>query len=259
MKPLPVPRSTAIPLVLLAGLTPACFSVIAPAPMAVQVGPGPMAIQDTQRAAFARSMGYPTQKPPEALEQAIARATHDFQTAGDPIEGRLEAPSPLTVSGTKGSCYVVVMRLGSGAVWGRGADAGLRFQFTTPTHPGFGGPGLIGPGAVASLGCAEADGPITLSMSPLVGQDPIGQGPFTMQVWTHQLTATEAVNLEADKQRQAGDAARFKEEQERAVAKKCAQCSARYEGCIGAGRPNPKCRSDFTMCATLSGGSCPAP
>src|SRR5262245_45482604 len=98
MKPLPILRSA---LVLLAGLTPACFGAMVPAP--APMAPDPMAIQEAQRAAFARGAGYPTQKSPEALEQAIARATHDFQPAGDPIQGRLEAPGPLTVQGTRGS------------------------------------------------------------------------------------------------------------------------------------------------------------
>jgi hypothetical protein len=248
------PRSTTLSLALLAGLTPACFGAAGPI-----VGiPDPIAVQGAQRAAIARSTGYPTQKSPEALEQAIARTTRDFQPAGDPVERRLEAPEPLTVQGTKGSCYVVVMRLGAGAAWGRGAEAGLRFRFTTPTHPGFGGPGLIGPGAVASLGCAEADGPITLTMSPMVGADPIGQGPLATQVWTHRLTDAEAVDREADKQRQAADVARFKEEQDRAAANGCVMCSARFQGCVGAGRPMGTCRSDFVMCATMSPGhTCP--
>src|SRR5262249_35410026 len=149
--------------------------------------------------------------------------------------------------------------------WGRGADAGLRFQFTTPTTPGMGGPGVIGPGAVASLGCAEADGLITLTVSPLFGQGPIGQGPVTMQVWTHQLTATEAANREADKQRQfaeaAAEAARVKEEKERKAATVCGVCAARYQGCIGARLPIASCQSDFRQCVFHGSPAlvCPAP
>ena len=173
-----------------------------------------------QRAAFAQSMGYPTKKSPAELERTIDEQTKTFKKTGRQGETRLEAPEPFVFDGVNGTCYTVVMRLGDGAAWGLGAEAGLKFDFRRPEITGSGGPGVVGPGAVASVGCAEATGPITLSMAPMIGQDPIGQGPIKMQLYSHVLTREEKQHLEADKQRQIAEqrefAAREREREEAA-------------------------------------------
>jgi hypothetical protein len=162
-----------------------------------------------QRAAMAQSMGYPTKKSPEELEQAIAKNTDKFKPTGRKGETHLEAPEPFVFDGKNGTCYTVVMRLGENAAWGLGAEAGLKFDFKRPEIAGSGGPGVIGPGAVASVGCAEADGPITLTMAPMIGADPIGSGPLSMQLFSHVLTRAEREHLEADKQRQIAEQREF--------------------------------------------------
>ncbi len=162
-----------------------------------------------QRAAMAQSMGYPTKKSPEELDQAIAKNTDKFKPTGRKGEMHLEAPEPFVFDGKTGTCYTIVMRLGENAAWGLGAEAGLKFDFKRPEIAGSGGPGVIGPGAVASVGCAEADGPITLTMAPMIGQDPIGTGPMSMQLFSHVLTRAEREHLEADKQRQIAEQREF--------------------------------------------------
>ena len=162
-----------------------------------------------QRAAVAQSMGYPTKKSPEELERTIEEQTKGFKPTGRSGEFRLEAPEPFVFEGVSGTCYTVVMRLGGDAAWGLGAEAGLKFDFRRPETAGSGGPGVVGPGAVASVGCAEATGKITLTMAPMFGQDPIGQGAIKMQLFSHVMTRAEKQQLEQDKQRQIAEQREF--------------------------------------------------
>lgn len=242
----------------------ACFAVPSPA---TAPGPNSAELQAQQKAAFAQSMGYPTRKTAEELEATIQRQTKDFKRRRT-SEARLEAFEPYVIEGVEGTCYTVVMRLRDGATWGPGAEAGLRFDFRSPTGNGSGGPGLIGPGAVASVGCAEASGPIALTMAPMIGQEPIGQGAVELELWSHKLTAEEAARLEADKQRQIREQREFAEREEakrqqRATAG-CAKCDGRYQGCIGAGRSRSVCRDEYGSCAFREVGAdylsaCPNP
>jgi hypothetical protein len=244
----------------------ACFPALTAGPELAST-PSPAVIQHQQREAFARSMGYPTKKSPEELEATVLRHLKGFKPSRH-SDGRLEAPQPLAIDGVRGTCYTVVIRLGAGATWGLGAEAGLRFDFQTPTGPGSGGPGVTGPGAVASVGCAEADGPITLAMAPMVGSDPIGTGPYTVELWSRTLTRAEAAHLEADKQQQIREQREFAQ---REAAKKhdresrgCSKCEARYQGCVGAHRGDSTCRDEYRSCAFQEAGAdylavCPHP
>jgi hypothetical protein len=188
----------------LALTTTACFAM-QPAPAPGYAAPDPA----HQRAAFAQSMGYPTKKSPAELDRTIAEQTKDFKATGRTGKTRLEAPEPFVFEGTSGTCYTIVMRLADGASWGLGAEAGLKFDFRRPEIAGSGGPGVVGPGAVASVGCAEASGPITLTMAPMIGSDPIGQGLLEMELYSHVLTRAEKQRLEEDKQRQIAEQREF--------------------------------------------------
>lgn len=246
-------------------LAAACFAVPS-SPVPQQ--PSQADIQAQQKAAFAQSMGYPTKKTAEELEATIEQQTKDFKRTGRKETVQLESIQPFVIEGVKGTCYTIVMHLGSGAAWGPGAEAGLRFDFRSPSGNGSGGPGLIGPGAVASVGCAEASGQIALTMAPMVGAESIGSGPLELELWSHKLTAQEAAHLEADKQRQIREqqefAAREKAERQQRANTGCAKCDARYQGCIGAGRSQSVCRDEFNSCAFREVGvdytsACPNP
>jgi len=244
-------------------LLAACVPMASPA-----ATPSPAAIQQQQREAFAQSMGHPTTKSPEELERVIQQQTHDFHRTGHHGEVQLAGPAPLTIAGVQGTCYTLVMRLAPGAAWGVGAEAGLRFDFHAPARQGSGGPGVTGPGAVVSVGCAEASGPITLTMAPLIGQDPIGQGTLAYELWSHKLTRAEAAHLEADKQRQIQEqrefAAREAAKRQQRATTGCAACDGRYQGCIGAGRSRSVCSDEYGRCAFEHVGpdylsACPRP
>lgn len=189
---------------ILAVSTTGCFAM-GPAMGPAYAPPDPA----QQRAAFAQSMGYPTKKSLTELEQTIEQQTRSFKASGRSGELRLEAPEPFVFDGVSGTCYTVVMRLEDGAVWGLGAEAGLKFDFQRPEIAGSGGPGVVGPGAVASVGCAEATGPITLTMAPMLGTDPIGQGAIKLQLYSKVLTRAEKQRLEQDKQRQIAEQREF--------------------------------------------------
>jgi hypothetical protein len=244
----------------------ACFAM-APPPAAYQP-PDQAAIHAQQREAFARSAGYPTNHSAADLQALIDEQVRTYKPMGRRGTGTLDAPQPVTIDGVRGTCYKVVMRLGADARWDRGAEAGLRFDFSSPSGNGSGGPGVRGPGAVASVGCAEATGLITLTMAPLVGTDPIGHGNFDFEVYAKKLTAQEQADLQADKERQIREQEEFARQEEqkrhdRAVAG-CSKCDGRYQGCIGAGRPESTCRQQYSSCTfeevgADAGSACPFP
>src|SRR5512146_3066676 len=109
-----------------------CMSACISMPQPIQTA-SPAQIQDQQRAAMAQSMGYPTKKSPAELEDMVRKQTKDFKLMTKDGEGRLDAPAAFTINGVKGTCYTIVMRLADGAAWGLGAQAGLRFDFRSPT------------------------------------------------------------------------------------------------------------------------------
>lgn len=244
----------------------ACFSMTPMASSPAMQPASPQQIQAQQREATARALGYPTRKSPQDLAQTIAQQTHKFTRTSHHAEGQLEAPTPFTFQAVHDTCYTIVLRLGDGAAWGDGAYAGLRFDFRGASGNGSGGPGVVGPGAVVSVGCAETDGEIALGMTPMVGHDPIGHGPFSIELWSHKLTHAEKEHLIADRERQIEEqrefAAREAAKKQQRASTGCAKCEARYQGCIGAGRTD--CREQYGDCAFEEVGAdylsaCPSP
>ena len=182
-------------------------------------GPGfqpadPAQIKAQQRASFAQSMGYPTKKSAAELDQTIAAQTAKFKKTSKTHTTQLEAPQPFVFDAVSGSCYTIVMRLGAGAAWDIAGDY-TKFDFQRPEISGSGGPGVVGPGAVASVGCAKTTGPISLTMAAMLDGDPIGKGPITMELYARVLTRPEIKKLEEDEARQIAEQRAFAEEQRR--------------------------------------------
>ena len=174
--------------------------------------PDPAAVKAQQRAGFAQSMGYPTRKSPQELDQTIAKYTEKYKKTGRTGTAQLEAPDPFVFDGVNGTCYMVVIRLGAGAAWDVAGDY-LKFDFQRPDTKGSGGPGVVGPGAVASVGCAKATGPISLQMASMLEGDPIGKGPVSLELYSKVLTKAEQKRLEEDEARQIAEQQQFAREQ----------------------------------------------
>jgi hypothetical protein len=231
-----------------------CFPLIAP-PMAGPTGAtGVMAAPngDSQREAFARSAGYPTRKTAADLQTLIDQQLATYKPAGRSAGGALQSPEAFTIDGERHTCYKVVMHLADGAAWGEGAEAGLKFQFIGATGDGMGGPGVRGPGAVASLGCAEKPGTITMTMAPLFGSSPIGTGNYKLEVYSHKLSDKEWADKraaeKADEEQQEREIEQQRADERNKAVAGCQRCDARYQGCIGAGNDYGTCQSRFSTC-----------
>jgi hypothetical protein len=200
----------------------------------------------------------PGQRSAADLDASVARQTGTYTRSKKALGGQLEAFALPPVDGLKDTCYTWVVRLRPGAAWSATAQQGVLFSFQTPTGPGYGGPGVVGPGAVVALGCAKASGRITVSAAPLRGTGAIGTGPYSVELWMHKLSAQEKHHLEADDREQTAQANRFAADQraksEARINAACSKCSARFQGCIGAGRSRSSCMSDFMSCRFQEGG-----
>ena len=245
----------------------ACFSPLAmTSPTLASQGD----VQQNQHDAFARSSGYPTRKSRADLDAMAQHMTEKYQLVNTST-GTLEALAPIAINGKRGMCYAVVLRLADGAAWDTGAEAGMLFDYRVPGGASKAGPGLVGPGAVGALPCADADGPITMRLTAMDGNPrgaPIGHGPYSVELWSHRQTAQEAASVV---QHQQEDDERFRKYEAEENAKKqqraqtgCSKCEARYQGCVGAGRSTSSCGDDYRSCAFEAVGpdymsSCPNP
>lgn len=161
----------------------------------------PAQIKDQQRQGMAQSMGYPTKKTGADLEQAIEKQTAKYKRSGRSGSVLLQSPEPFTFDGVEGTCYTVVLRLEGEAKWDIAGDY-MKFDFQRPDTNGSGGPGVVGPGAIASVGCAKATGPITLTMASMIEGDRIGFGPAKLELYSRVLTRAERRAMEEDERRQ---------------------------------------------------------
>ena len=202
-------RHALVPILL---ATSACFSMMQPA--AYQPA-DPAAIKEQQRQGMAQSMGYPTKKTGADLEKTIAEQTAKYKRSGRSGSMTLQSPEPFTFDGVEGTCYTVVMRLEGDAKWDIAGDY-TKFDFQRPEIHGSGGPGVVGPGAIASVGCAKQSGPITLTMASMVEGDRIGFGVAKLEVYTRVLTRAEKKAMEEDERRQIAEQQEFaRQERER--------------------------------------------
>jgi hypothetical protein len=175
----------------------------------------PAAVKERQRQAMAQSLGYPTKKTQADLDRTIAEQTAKYKRSGRSGEMLLQSPAPFTFDGTEGTCYTVVMRLEGDAKWDIAGDY-TKFDFQRPEVGGSGGPGVVGPGAVASVGCAKSSGPITLTMASMVEGDRIGFGPAKLELYARVLTRAEKKAMEEDERRQIAEQQEFaRQERER--------------------------------------------
>ena len=195
-------RHALIPILL---STSACFSMMAPA--AYQPA-DPAAVKEQQRKGMAQSSGYPSKKTEADLDKTIAEQTAKYKRAKRSGAMTLQSPEPFTFDGVEGTCYTVVMRLEADAKWDIAGDY-TKFDFQRPDTAGSGGPGIVGPGAVASVGCAKANGPITLTMASMIEGDRIGFGTAKLELYSRVLSRAEKKAMEEDERRQIAEQQEF--------------------------------------------------
>lgn len=175
----------------------------------------PAAVKEQQRQGMAQSMGYPTKKTEADLQKTIAEQTAKYKKSGRTGTMLLQSPEPFTFDGVEGTCYTVVFRLEGDAKWDIAGDY-TKFDFQRPDTRGSGGPGVVGPGAVASVGCAKATGPISLSIASMVEGDRIGFGSAKLELYSRVLTRAEKKAMEEDERRQIAEQQEFaRQERER--------------------------------------------
>ena len=190
-------------------LATGCLPMMRPATYA---SPDPATVKERQRQGLAQSLGYPTKKAEADLDRTIAEQTAKFKRSTTTGQLLLQSPQPFTFDGVEGTCYTVVLRLAGDAKWDIAGDY-TKFDFQRPETRGSGGPGVIGPGAVASVGCAKSTGPITLTMASMVEGDRIGFGAANLELYTRVLTRAEKKAMEEDERRQIAEQEEFAREE----------------------------------------------
>lgn len=180
----------------------------------------------------------------EELEAKITHHTTGYTKESTAIQGRLEAFREVPMKLRRGRCYFVVVRLGEGATFSDHAKRGVVFLF----HNGDrgmevnGGPGIHGPGGVASGGCPQADADATFDLQANWGRamdkskiHELGEGPYTIELYSKAVSDGELAARKADEDRQIAESRRFQEEERRRAADRASR------GCR-------KCQDDFTVC-----------
>jgi hypothetical protein len=231
-----------------------CFQMMQPA--AYQPA-DPAAIKERQRQGLAQSLGYPTKKTEADFDRTVAEQTAKYKKSGRSGEMLLQSPAPFTFDGTEGTCYTVVMRLEGDAKWDIAGDY-TKFDFQRPEIGGSGGPGVVGPGAVASVGCAKQNGPITLTMASMVEGDRIGFGAAKLELYTRVLTRAEKKAMEEDERRQIAEQQEFAR-QEREREERRRQEDARRREDEDRARRDREASSRHSGGSTSSGGGSSGP
>lgn len=173
----------------------------------------------------------------EELDAFVAEHTEGYEAAGDELTGSLDSFEPWDIEMERGKCYRLVIRLDEGAAFGEHARRGVAFKYTSPGKPTVnGGPGVHGPGAVASGGCPQTDRTATFDMIANWGSatnksriHELGSGGFTAQLFTRDISEKELAERKADAERQAEESRRFAEEQRRKEEERRREREARRE------------------------------
>lgn len=172
----------------------------------------------------------------EELDAFLEEQTEGYEELGKPIDGTLDAFEPLEVKMKRGKCYRFVIRLADDAAFGEHARKGVAFKYESGSYPTvMGGPGVYGPGAVASGGCPQSDRVAVFEMYANWGSAmdksrlyELGKGGFTAQLYAKTITEAELAKQQADTERQLEESRRFNEEYRRKEAEQKRERDERY-------------------------------
>lgn len=179
------------------------------------------------------------------LDELVTKQTAGYTKESTVVQGRLERFQTVPVAMRRGRCYKVVVRLGEGAQFSEHAKKGVVFLF----HNGDrgmevnGGPGIHGPGGVASGGCPQADAAATFDLQANWGRatdksriHELGEGDYTIELWSKAVSDSELAARKADEDRQIEESRRFQEEERRKNAERhergCRKCQDQFLECV---------------------------
>lgn len=171
-----------------------------------------------------------------------------------PMQGTLESFAPVRLSLVRGKCYKVVVRLDPSARFSAHAKQGVGFVFKGIDQYGQvnGGPGIAGPGGVGSAGCPKQAAPAaTFDMQAIWGSaldarriHDLGQGGYTLQLFSKRVSEAELAAIQAEEDRQYAQQEAFQQQE-------CAACARQLEACNAAwnhGRQSVMCQNDYSEC-----------
>ncbi|MBI4950564.1 MAG: hypothetical protein HY908_00880 [Myxococcales bacterium] len=197
------------------------------------------------------------------LDAFVEEHTKGYAPVGAPVEGRLGVWKPWDVSLERGRCYRMVIRLGATGRFSEHARRGLAFVYLAPGEPDVnGGPGVHGPGAVASAGCPARSHTATFDIQAIWGSagdkskiHELGEGPFTAQLYAKSITEKELAAQAADAERQRAESEAFaraeeqkKQDRRQQQLEGCAVCANERIQCQDRGTSPQSCKSSYDMC-----------
>ncbi|WP_394842160.1 hypothetical protein LZC95_34415 [Pendulispora brunnea] len=145
----------------------------------------------------------------EEREAFIAENTQGYVKEGPPISRKLDGFTPSRHKVRRGKCYMMIVRLESGASFSPHAKKGLSFFFKENGVGGSGGPGVHGPGGVGSLGCPQKSGESEFDLHAIWGSadddthlHDLGTGPLTLQLMSKPVSEKELRGQAADVEEQ---------------------------------------------------------
>ena len=183
---------------------------------------------------------------PTDREAAIARETKGY-LPGAIVTVRLDQPIVRELRVARGECLVAVLRLQKGARLADEALDHVSTELDLPNETRSAGPGVIGPGIVASFACTQASSKATLAFK-VPSSGPLGTGPATLQLYTRSAPDRE---LRANA---AEDRAAMRE-QNRSIANRkvesCRECVEERISCQRRGAGS--CLEGFLTCVRSKG------
>jgi hypothetical protein len=181
-----------------------------------------------------------------ARDRAIARETRGYAVAKT-LQAQMESFKGLELPLRRGVCYAMAVRLQNGAAFSAEVRASRTVSFLLDTEGQSinGGPGAVGPGGVAQLGCPQRSQKGTFRLGE---RGPLGKGLMIVQILTRPIGEAalrrQAAEDRADRAESNRNMARMKREA-------CQSCVEEKISCHHRG--GASCYDDFLTCVRSKG------